>query len=301
MKIPGATVVSQGWGEVGRAFGMAALRDGARLIAIEELWNVGGKRVPGLLVHPKGEAATVAESKAWVDRVQAMRAQGADLRTFAGGALMKGFAPNRGATSLRVDIVGINALGGTLNKATVPDLVRSGTTSGRAKVVVEGANLAETSEGARLLDAARGKVVTIPGDLANLGGVHVSNLEAVQNTSGQVVSNAAARASLQETIATAWSEAEVLSGKLGVSMRAAIQLLATDRMMKRSLGRADAVRVPLERRVLGPRAGKSAAVQRLLRRPGLQPRSRAAFPRKRTPASARPRKSSPRARGARQR
>ncbi|HBP17475.1 MAG TPA: hypothetical protein DEA08_06750, partial [Planctomycetes bacterium] len=249
-----ATVASQGWGEVGKGFGYSALADGARLIAIQELWLVDGQLKPGLLVHPKGEAATLAESKAWLEAVEELRGGKHDLRTFRNGELLSQFKPNADVSSLKVDIVGFNALGSVLNEKTVPELLRSGTTNGQRKILTEGANLAETSEGARLLDKHRGRLLTIPGDLANLGGVHVSNLEAVQNTYQEAVSNERAKASLEATMRSGWERAQALAKKHGVSERKAIELLAVDELMKRSLQRPDATRTNLEKGVISEEA-----------------------------------------------
>ncbi|RMG12845.1 MAG: Glu/Leu/Phe/Val dehydrogenase [Planctomycetota bacterium] len=249
-----AVVASQGWGEVGRAFGLAAVRDGARLVAIQELWLLDGQRVPGLLRHPKGEAASPAEVRAWVEAVDELRRSGADLREFRGGALLEGFERGGDVSRVRADVVGYNALGGVLNAESVPALAASGTPSGKRKIIVEGANLAETSEGAKALDAHRSRLLAIPGDLANLGGVHVSNLEAVQNRYGEVVTSEEARASLERTIAEGWKRARALAETHGVTLREAIELLSVDEMLKRSLQRPDAHRVSLEKGTVSPEA-----------------------------------------------
>jgi glutamate dehydrogenase len=270
-----ATVASQGWGEVGRAFGLAAVRDGARLVAIQELWNVGGERTAGILLHPKGEAASSAEVKAWVDAVEELRASGADLKTYKGGELFRSFKAGADVSTLKVDVVGYNAMGNALTESTVPALAKAGTTSGKRKVIVEGANLAETAEGARALDALKGKLVAIPGDLANLGGVHVSNLEAVQNRFGEVVTSEEARRSLEKSIGSGWERALALSETHGVSIRKAIELLSADELMKRSLQRNDATKTDIERGLISEEAIQRyqarvsegvAGVQRVLER-----------------------------------
>lgn len=249
-----ATVGAQGWGEVGRAFGLAAVRDGAKLIAIQELWKVGGEMVPGLLVHPKGERATAAEVREWLGQVEELRRSGGDLRSFEGGRLHEHFRRGLEVSSVKLDIVGYNAMGGSLNERTVPELARSGTTAGRRKIVVEGANLAETAAGAEALDRLSRRIVTIPGDLANLGGVHVSNLEGIQNSWLTEVSDEAARRSLEETMRSGWDRARALARERGVSERVAIELLAVEEAMRRSLQRENATRNSLEARVVSPEA-----------------------------------------------
>ena len=249
-----ATVASQGWGEVGKGFGMAAVREGSRVIAIQELWLLDGEMRPGLLQHPKGANATHAEVEAWLKDVEALRAGKHDLRSFKGGELASHFKLNGDVSTLKVDIVGYNALGQVLNERTVPELSRSGTHQGKRKIITEGANLAETAEGARLLDRHKGRLLTIPGDLANLGGVHVSNLEAVQNRFGEVVTNEAARKSLEKTMSSGWERALELAKKHGVSERKAIELLAVEEMMKRSLQSPDATKTNVERGVISEEA-----------------------------------------------
>lgn len=82
-----ATVASQGWGEVGKGFGMAAVREGSRVIAIQELWMIDGEMRPGLLQHPKGANATHAEVVSWLKDVEALRAGKHDLRSFRAASL----------------------------------------------------------------------------------------------------------------------------------------------------------------------------------------------------------------------
>jgi glutamate dehydrogenase/leucine dehydrogenase len=250
LKLRGATVVAQGWGEVGRAFGLAALRDGARVIAIQEIWNVGGRKVGGTLVFP-GANPKPAQLKKWLGEVEALRASGQDLRTYAGGRFAGSFREGLDASQLKADIVGVNALGGVLSDRTVPQYLASGTHQGKRKIIVEGANLAETREGARLLDKHSDRILTVAGDLANLGGVHVSDLEAVQNLFGQPVTSPRAHRSLLGTIRAGWNRAMKIADSRGLSERQAIELAAVDGMMKRSLQVAGAPRAGLERRVLG--------------------------------------------------
>jgi glutamate dehydrogenase len=251
LKIRGATVVAQGWGEVGRAFGLAALRDGARVVAIQEIWNVGGQKVAGVLLNPAASPKPGQTAK-WIAEVEALRASGQDLQTYQGGRLAKQFRAGMDASQVRADVVGVNALGSVLTDKTVPAYLASGTHQGKRKILAEGANLAETAAGARLLDRHQTKLLTIAGDLANLGGVHVSDLEAVQNVFGQAVSSLKARRSLQGTMRSGWNRAMKIAADKGVSERQAIELAAVDGMMQRSLQLQGAPRASLERRVISP-------------------------------------------------
>ena len=258
LKLRGATVVAQGWGEVGRAFGMAAVKDGARVIAIQNLWKVNGKQVAGTLLHPLGAGAKPAQVKAWLADVDALIASGQDIGTFQGGRMAGQLQPGVDAADLRADIVGVNALGNVLTEKTVPRYVESGTHQGHRKILVEGANLAESAGGAKKIDAARGALLVVPGDLANLGGVHVSNLEGVQNLYQREVSSDDARRSLLSTMRSGWGRAMKIADQRGLSERAAIELAAVDAMMKRSLQLPDAPRNSLERRVV-PRSARRTA------------------------------------------
>ena len=260
LKLRGATVVAQGWGEVGRAFGMAAVKDGARVIAIQNLWKVDGKMVAGTLMHPLGDKARPAQVKAWLAEVDALIASGQDIGAFEGGRLAGQLQLGVDAADVRADIVGVNALGNVLTEKTVPRYVDSGTHAGRRKILVEGANLAETAGGAKKIDAARDTLLVVTGDLANLVGVHVSNLEGVQNRTGQAVSSEAARRSLQSTMRSGWRRAMAIADQRGLSERAAIELAAVDAMMKRSLQLPDAPKSSLEARVLGKRPPRVARV-----------------------------------------
>jgi glutamate dehydrogenase/leucine dehydrogenase len=259
LKLRGATVVAQGWGEVGRAFGMAAVKDGARVIAIQNLWKVDGKQVPGILFHPLGAKAKPAQIKAWLADVDAFIASGQDIKSFQNGKLAGSFKPGVDASEVRADIVGVNALGGVLTEKTIPRYATSGTHQGQRKILVEGANLAESAGGARRIDAARDALMVVPGDLANLGGVHVSNLEGVQNLYQRSVSSESARRSLQSTMRGGWKRAMAIADERGISERAAIELAAVDAMMKRSLQLPEAPRSSLEGRVL-PKTARRIAI-----------------------------------------
>jgi glutamate dehydrogenase/leucine dehydrogenase len=251
VKVRGSTVISQGWGEVGRAFGLAAMRDGARVIGVQEIWTVGGQKVAGVLVHPDGAAAKPRAIRAWLEAVDAARRPGEDLATFQGGALLSHLKRGVDAAEVRADIVGVNALGRVLNDRTVPAYVASGTHHGGRKIIVEGANLAETREGARLADHHRDRLLVVPGDLANIGGVHVSNLEAAQNMVGQPVTNQQARRSLSGTLRGAWAHTVRLADKDGLSEREAAERWAVQAMLRRSLHQPDAPRDSVERRAFG--------------------------------------------------
>ena len=82
-----SVIVTGAAGSIGFSTCEILAREGARVIAIQELWTVEGKPTPGLLVHPKGEKATLAESKAWLAEIDALRAERGDLKSYKGGKL----------------------------------------------------------------------------------------------------------------------------------------------------------------------------------------------------------------------
>jgi hypothetical protein len=229
---------------------MAAVRDGARVIAIQNLWKMNGTQVAGTLFHPLREKATPEQIKAWLADVDALIASGKDIQSFQGGELAAHLEVGRDAADVRADIIGVNALGGVLTEKTIPRYVHSGTHHGKRKILVEGANLAESAGGARAIDRAKGALLVVPGDLANLGGVHVSNLEGVQNLHRTAVSSESARSSLSRTMRSGWRRAMSIADQRKLSERAAIELAAVDAMMKRSLQLPDAPKSSLESRVL---------------------------------------------------
>src|SRR5690606_14266938 len=142
------------------------------------------------------------------------------------------------------------ALGSVLTEETVPQYVRSGTHAGGRKVIVEGANLAPTAGGARLIDQNARSMLVVSGELAHNRGVHVSNLEAVQNLYSEEVTSKTARRSLSNTMRSDFRRAMEIADTRGVSERASIELAAVDALMKRSLQRQDAPRRSLERGVI---------------------------------------------------
>lgn len=161
-----ATVAAEGWGEVGRAFGMAALRDGARIVAIQEVFTVNGERVPGVLVHPKGDKATRSEIKSWVRRVDKILRSKQDISKTA---LAKQFRAHADISSVKADIDGHNARARVLTRESVRKYAEMGTHQGKRRIKAEGSNGTETSDGAAELDRRQNQFIVIPGAMANFG------------------------------------------------------------------------------------------------------------------------------------
>lgn len=257
VKLRGATVACQGWGEVGRAFAMSALKDGARPIAIQRRWNVGGKKVVGTMLHPLGKNAKPKQIKNWINDLEEMHRSGEDVRTYKNGKFSKYFKAGLDVSDIKADIVGHNAMGNVLNKDTVPASVRAGTHQGKRRILAEGANLAQTTQGAKLIDKYRTKLIGLSGDFANFGGVDVSNYEAVQNHFSEAVTSKKAKQALQGRMRAGWNKIQKIVKTRGVTERKAIELLAVDGMMKRSLHLKGAPISNLERRVISRAKRKS--------------------------------------------
>lgn len=249
----GATVVAQGWGAVGRAFGEAARRDGALVIGIQELWTLGGKKTPGLLRFPDEAPRTPEMVNKWLDAATALRERSDKTRERGlpseeiGEAkvqlgdrtyrLADYFIAGQDASEIKADIVGVNAIGNVLTEKTVPVYADTGTHRGLRKVIVEGANLAETEKGTRLIDARTDKLIVVPGDLANRGGVTMSDIELAMNAYKRPISDTVARAALEKMMRQDWKRGMKIADREGLSERKAIERMGAEGMLRRALGR----------------------------------------------------------------
>jgi glutamate dehydrogenase/leucine dehydrogenase len=142
----GATVALQGFGNVGRPLASALVAEGAKVVAVTDLYGgthePGGLDIDGLLEHA-AKAATVGG--------------------FAGGRPID----NEALLGLGVDVL-IPAAAGDVITGPVARNIRAG-------CVVEAANMPTTVEGMQVLEE-RG-VPVVPDILANAGGVIASMLE----------------------------------------------------------------------------------------------------------------------------
>jgi glutamate dehydrogenase (NAD(P)+) len=146
----GASIVIQGYGNVGYWTAQIASADGAKVVAVSD--------VAGGTYNPKG-----LELKALNDH----RKEGAPLSEFAGGDEVS----NEQLLELECDILIPAAIQGVIHSKNAPNI--------RTKMLVEAANGPTTPVADRIL---RDRDVTIvPDILANCGGVTVSYFEWVQN------------------------------------------------------------------------------------------------------------------------
>ncbi|MBW2731504.1 MAG: hypothetical protein JRH20_03870 [Deltaproteobacteria bacterium] len=316
LPLSGATVATEGYGEVGRGFVKAALNDGSKIIALAEVARKGGHRAPGVFLHPaarrqgreplarvKARVAklSAAESRAWVQAIEAFQATGQDLDGYVGRVntgegqrtmlLRDCFVANARISQIDlVDIVGVNARGGSINPKTIPEFARRPTFSGKKKIVTEGANLAASLEGASMIskrysDAlkvvhTRPVITFLHGIFANGGGVFTSDLQIVQNLFDEMVASPIAQEALETVMGRIYKEVVKLQAEEKVSTRKAIALLANKRRMLRALNRPgapannlDELVISLEQRKKRPDAVKTYA-EAVLKEYGLGKRLR---------------------------
>ena len=148
-----ATVVIQGFGNVGSETALALARAGARIIAISDY--TGG------IHNPRGIDLTQA-----LEYVRSQRT----LRDFDGGEAVT----NEELLELPCTVLAPCALERVITAANAPRL--------RCRLIAEGANGPTTNEADRILEE-RGDIELIPDVLCNSGGVIVSYFEWLQNLS----------------------------------------------------------------------------------------------------------------------
>lgn len=148
-----ATVVIQGFGNVGSETALALARAGARIIAISDY--TGG------IHNPRGIDLTKA-----LKYVRSQRT----LRDFDGGEAVT----NEELLELPCTVLAPCALERVITAANAPRL--------RCRLIAEGANGPTTNEADRILEE-RGDIELIPDVLCNSGGVIVSYFEWLQNLS----------------------------------------------------------------------------------------------------------------------
>ncbi len=150
MKMEGARVAIQGFGNVGSWAAHFFTEAGARVVAVSDVQGgimaEDGLDIPTLRTE-------VTDDRSVVDHAGGKRITNEDLLT------------------LDADILVPAALGGVLNQRNAPDV--------RARLIVEGANHPTTPEADDIFRDRR--ITVVPDILANAGGVTVSYFEWVQN------------------------------------------------------------------------------------------------------------------------
>ena len=206
VKVDGATVVVQGFGNVGRYAAVAATELGCKVIGISDI--SGG-------VH-NGNGVDVAAACAWVD------ANGT-LAGFDGGDRIT----NEELLTLPCDVLIPAALQGVLTSQNA-DLLS-------AKLILEGANNPTSTQADEII---RDKgIFLVPDILANSGGVTVSYFEWVQDLQNYFWSENEIVARLREIMGRAFDEVLSISIAENVDMRTAALIKGVRRVAAAKLAR----------------------------------------------------------------
>ncbi|HBX23469.1 MAG TPA: Glu/Leu/Phe/Val dehydrogenase [Desulfotomaculum sp.] len=196
LKLKDATVVVQGFGNVGAIAARLLKDDGCRILAVSD--------TSGAIYNPRGlDISTLEEHKACTGSV----------KDFPGSQSIT----NEELLALSCDILVPAALENQITGANAAQI--------KAKIVAEGANGPTTPEADRIL-AAR-NIMVLPDVLANAGGVTVSYFEWVQNNSGYYWCEDEVNERLERKMVEAFNEVYCLYKKRkDVDMRGAAYMVA---------------------------------------------------------------------------
>jgi glutamate dehydrogenase (NAD(P)+) len=199
MPVSGATVVVQGFGNVGSTAARLMAEEGMKIIAISD--KSGG-------VHnPKG--LDIPDCLAWVR-------EGRLLTDYPRGRKIR----NEDLLLLKCDVLVPAALENVITSKNANQI--------RATIICEGANGPTTAKADSVLD--RKGVYVIPDILANAGGVTVSYFEWVQDRGGYFWDEPTVNERLEKIMKDAFDEVSAMAGKHHVSMRIGAYMLAIDRV-----------------------------------------------------------------------
>lgn len=199
LDLDGATVAVQGYGNVGVHVAHELVARGARVVAVSA--SDGGRHAPDGI-----DLAALDE----------VRADGGGVTDHDQGDEIT----NEELLGLEVDVLVPSALGAVIH-ADNADRVR-------ARLVVEGANLAVThTANAALADAG---TTVVPGLLANAGGVTVSWMEWVQNRQGRRWDEADVRDQLATRLERAWDDLARRADEDGLDLVTAAHRLGVERV-----------------------------------------------------------------------
>ena len=199
LRLAGARVVIQGFGNVGSIAARLLHEMGAAVVAVSDVqggvYDPKGLDIPKLLTHTQGGR--------WV-------------REFPDGEPVG----NEELLALPCEILVPAALGGVLTAQNAPKV--------SARLIVEGANGPATAEADRIL-RDRG-VFTVPDVLANAGGVIVSYFEWVQDLQFFFWEEREVNSRLREILLGAFQRTLATSRKRGVDLRTAALMEAVTRV-----------------------------------------------------------------------
>jgi glutamate dehydrogenase (NAD(P)+) len=194
-----ATIVVQGFGNVGAAAAKLLAREGFRIIAMSDskggVYNPKGLDLEGLLTQKEATGSLVNFKNA---------------ETITNAELLE----------LRCDIL--------IPAAIEHQLVNANASSVKAKVIIEGANGPTTPEADRIL--SDNGIFIVPDILANTGGVIVSYLEWVQGLQFLFWDEAQVNDQLQKILTKAFVEVLQTSQQEKADMRTAAYMIALRRL-----------------------------------------------------------------------
>ncbi len=203
MRLDGATVAVQGFGNVGEAAARLIHERGGTLVAITD---VGGGVANPAGLDPRRLKLHLSETG-----------------TIAGAP---GTEPidNDALLALDVDLLVLAALEGQITARNADQV--------RARVIAEGANGPVTPDADPIL-ADRG-VITVPDVLCNSGGVIVSYFEWVQNLQSFAWPAERVAEQLERIIGRAYDEVAAVQSRSGIDARLAAQAIAVSRVAEAS-------------------------------------------------------------------
>ena len=201
LKIPvsKATVVVQGFGNVGSTAAKLMAAEGMKVIAVSD--KHGG------IHNPRG--LDVPKVLAWLQ----------EHRMVTGFPGAKAIS-NEELLELECDVLVPAALENVITSQNAGNI--------KARIICEGANGPTTAKADAILDA--NKVFVIPDILANAGGVTVSYFEWVQDRGGYFWDEDTVNERLEKIMSKAFDEVEAMADKHDVSMRIGAYMLGIDRV-----------------------------------------------------------------------
>jgi len=200
MKLQGAKIVVQGFGNVGSVAADLLSKDGALIVGVSD--------VKGGVQNPKG-----------LD-MAALKRHLAEKKTVAG---FPGGTPVEGKKILELpcDILIPAALENQITHTNAPKIT--------AKIIAEGANGPTTHRADKVLNKAG--VTVVPDILANSGGVTVSYFEWVQDRQGYFWAEEEVNARLERIMVQAFHDVAAMADEHKVSLRVAAFMLAIKRVV----------------------------------------------------------------------
>jgi glutamate dehydrogenase/leucine dehydrogenase len=199
IRLNGAKVVIQGFGNVGSHAARFLAEDGCKLIAISD--SQGG------IYQPKGLD---------VERVLQYKKDRGNLLGFPGAQPIS----NQDLLELECDFLIPSALGGVIHKMNVDRI--------KAKMIVEAANSPTTTTADEILE--KRNIPVIPDILANAGGVTVSYFEWTQNLQQHSWTKEQVNSDLKQIMDRSYQEVSKVARENKVSPRVAAYMIAIERV-----------------------------------------------------------------------